>query len=200
MFDTFIRMGLYGFLKYFYKRVKRSIFMRPILKIISFMIEAIDKNLRRGIKLLNAITDEQYSNKEVPPYYSSIGNNMRHVLDIFACVFNGIDSRKVDFSDRKRNELAERKTAFGIAYFNEILEKLNGIREVDFNIIVSVTDDLGTGRLTANYTLGAALIQAHSHAIHHYASIGFIVDRLGIELPDADFGYNPTTPRKVLVK
>ena len=49
--------------------------------------------------------------------------------------------------------------------------------------------------VTVNYTLASALIQAHSHAIHHFASIGYIISQLGIELPDADFGYNPTTPK-----
>jgi hypothetical protein len=43
--------------------------------------------------------------------------------------------------------------------------------------------------------LSSALIQTHRHAIHHFASIGYIINQLGIELPDNDFGYNPTTPR-----
>jgi hypothetical protein len=63
---------------------------------------------------------------------------------------------------------------------------------------VKVRDDLGLGMVTANYTLAAALIQAHSHAIHHFASIGYIISQLGISLPDGDFGYNPTTPKKNL--
>ena len=67
-------------------------------------------------------------------------------------------------------------------------------------MIVAVSDDLGSGVVTTNYTLGGALAQAHSHAIHHFASIGFIIHQLGIDLPDADFGYNPTTPKKVLVE
>lgn len=161
------------------------------------MIDAIEKNLQRGIKLLNSISDEQYSNNTIPPYFSSIGSNMRHILDVFSCIFNGVDCCNVDFSDRERNILAEQKTAEGIAYFERIIMKLNTLKKEDFDKIISVTDDLGTGRVTANYTLGSALIQAHSHAIHHYASIGFIINQLGIELPDADFGYNPTTPRLV---
>ena len=28
-------------------------------------------------------------------------------------------------------------------------------------------------------------------------TIGFIIHQLGVELPDADFGFNPTTPKKV---
>lgn len=162
-----------------------------------FMIDAIEKNLQRGIKLLNSITDEQYSNSTIPPYFSSIGCNMRHVLDAFTCIFNGLESKHIDFSDRERNQLAEEKTKFGIAYFNNTIAKLHQLEEADFDMTISVCDDLGTGIVTANYTLGSALIQAHSHAIHHYATIGFIINQLGIELPDADFGYNPTTKERV---
>ncbi|MDO6674644.1 DinB family protein [Tenacibaculum sp. 1_MG-2023] len=164
------------------------------------MIAAINKNLQRGIKLLEAINDEQYSDTSIPPYYSSIGANMRHILDVFVCIFNGLDKKCVDFSDRERNQLAEQKTEFGIVYFKEVIEQLYCLETEDFDTIISVTDDLGTGKVTANYTLGSALIQAHSHAIHHFASIGFIINQLGIELPDADFGYNPTTPKKELVR
>ncbi|MDX8553352.1 DinB family protein [Tenacibaculum sp. 1B UA] len=164
------------------------------------MIAAINKNLQRGIKLLEAINDEQYSDTSIPPYYSSIGANMRHILDVFVCIFKGLDKKCVDFSDRERNQLAEQKTEFGIVYFKEVIEQLYCLETEDFDIIISVTDDLGTGKVTANYTLGSALIQAHSHAIHHFASIGFIINQLGIELPDADFGYNPTTSKKELVR
>ena len=163
------------------------------------MIDAIEKNLHRGIKLLNSLTDEQYSSKSAPPYYSSIGSHMRHILDVFSCIFDGLETKKVDFSARERNPKAEQTTEAGIAYFNHIIDRLHQLSEDDFDTMISVTDDLGTGKVTANYTLGSALIQAHSHAIHHFASIGFIINRLGVELPDEDFGYNPTTPKKELV-
>lgn len=163
------------------------------------MIEAIEKNLNRGVKLLNSISDEQYSNTTAPPYFSSIGSHMRHILDVFSCIFNGLESKHVDFSARARNPLAEQTTEAGLAYFQSIINQLREIENLDFDMMVSVTDDLGTGKMTANYTLGSALIQAHSHAIHHFATIGFIINRLGVELPDEDFGYNPTTPKKELV-
>jgi uncharacterized damage-inducible protein DinB len=159
------------------------------------MINAIIKNLERGVTLLQAIDDTQYSDTSIRPYYSSIGGHMRHILDVFDCIFEGLEANHVDLTARKRNELAETKTAVGIAYFNQIMDKLKDLDTVDYNKIVKVSDDLGLGMVTVNYTLGAALIQAHSHAIHHFASIGYIISQLGIELPDADFGYNPTTPK-----
>jgi len=164
------------------------------------MISAITHNLERGIKLLNAISDKEYSDNSVAPYYSSIGIHMRHILDVFDCIFEGLETRKVNLAARKRNELAEIKVNIGLAYFEEIVEKLKNLESENLDFVVEVQDDLGLGVVTANYTLASALIQAHSHAIHHFASIGYVISQLGISLPDADFGYNPTTPRDNLIE
>ena len=161
------------------------------------MIDAIENNLLRGVKLLNAISDDQYSNKSVPPYFSSIGCNIRHVLDAFRCVFEGIEKGEIDFSDRIRNTICEEKTAAGIAYFEKMIKKLRNVDTSTFSKIIKVTDNLGSGKITINYTLESALLYAHSHAIHHFATIGFVINQLEIELLDADFGYNATTPKIV---
>ncbi len=159
------------------------------------MIEAIEKNLNRGIQLLNCISDDEYNNTTIAPYYSSIGVHMRHILDVFDCVLIGLESGNINLINRKRNELAENYTQHGIAYFEDILQRLKLIEKEDYNRIVLVTDDLGLGIVSVNYTLGGILIQAHSHAIHHFASVGYVISQLGIALPDVDFGFNPTTPK-----
>ena len=159
------------------------------------MIKAIAQNLERGVQLLTSITDEQYSNASIPPYFSSIGCHMRHVLDAFTSIFNGLESGCVDFSDRKRNTISEEKTTEGIRYFQETLQKLKNLSSENLEKTIEVTDNLGTGDITITYTVENALAYAHSHAIHHFASIGFLVNQLGIELKNPDFGYNPTTPK-----
>ncbi len=159
------------------------------------MIEAIEHNLNRGVRLLNSINDTQYSDTTVEPYHSSIGGHMRHILDVFDCIFCGLETKQIDLTARKRNELAEQKIAFGLLYFEDTIAKLQNLKALDLNQEVEVSDDLGLGMVTATYTLSSVLIQAHSHAIHHFASIGYVICKLGIELPDADFGYNPSTPR-----
>ena len=159
------------------------------------MVEAIEKNLERGIQLLKCISDDEYSNTTIAPYYSSIGGHMRHILDVFDCIFDGLYVNEINLINRKRNELTENYTKNGVHYFEEVLNKLQTVKTENFDTIVKVTDDLGLGVVTANYTLAAILIQAHSHAIHHFASVGYIISKLGIQLPDEDFGFNPTTPR-----
>lgn len=162
------------------------------------MISAILQNLNRGVRLLNSIDDKQYSDDSTAPYYSSIGVHMRHILDVFDCVLRGLESGVIDLSDRQRNEMAEIQVQAGIDYYSEIMSRLGQLEGADLDRVVQVRDDLGLGMVTAKYTLAAALIQAHSHAIHHFASIGYIIAQLGISLPDGDFGYNPTTPKKDL--
>ena len=159
------------------------------------MIHAIVQNLERGISLLNAISNDQYSNTTIAPYYSSIGSHMRHILDVFDCIFDGLTNKKVDLIARKRNLIIELKTDEGINYFNETISKLKQLNPNEFINIIEVSDDLGNGIVIAYYTIASVLIQAHSHAIHHFASIGYIISQLGIELPDVDFGFNPTTPK-----
>jgi len=84
------------------------------------MILAIEKNLHRGIQLLSNISDDEYSNTTIAPYYSSIGSHMRHILDVFDCIFKGLNKGEINLINRKRNELAENYTKEGVAYFNEI--------------------------------------------------------------------------------
>ena len=109
----------------------------------------------------------------------------------------GLDSSSINLIYRKRNELAEKHTEHGIQYFYETIKRLKSLESKDYNTIVKVTDDLGLGIISANYTLAGILIQAHSHAIHHFASVGYVISQLGIKLPDDDFGFNPTTPKTI---
>ncbi|MCF6274270.1 MAG: hypothetical protein L3J05_00715, partial [Robiginitomaculum sp.] len=119
------------------------------------MIDAIKHNLQMGIKLLSTICDAQYTDTSVKPYHSSIGSHMRHILDIFDCIFEGLDAGHIDFTARTRNPLVERNAGVGIAYFEQILVKLEALKDADFDQIINVSDDLGLGLITAKYTLAA---------------------------------------------
>jgi hypothetical protein len=125
---------------------------------------------------------------------------MRHVLDISDSVFTGFPNGHVDLTARKRNEDVELKIENGINYFNTILNQVKSINPSDFDVLFLVSDDFGNGKIEQNYTLGGLLAQAHSHAIHHFASLGYIICQLGIEIPDEDFGFNPTTPKKEVLQ
>ena len=160
------------------------------------LISAIVDNLKSAEHLLEDLTKDQFNDTSIGPYHSSIGGHLRHILDVFSCAFKGIESRKINLINRDRNELVETIPSHAANYLQEIIDGLHNAKSLDGNMLLIVTDDLGAGPIDLSYTLSGLLAQAHSHAIHHFACIGYILEQLEVVLPDSRFGYNPTTPEK----
>jgi hypothetical protein len=158
------------------------------------IIDAVTGNLRRLEDLVRNLDQEVYANEGIAPYYSSIGAHVRHILDIFARVADGVETGTVDLTDRRRGTPEEREPERGLTYLATTQRRLEALRTAPQDRPVTVTDDLGQGPVATPYTLGAALCQAHSHAIHHFACIGYLLNLQGLPLPTEGFGVNPTTP------
>ena len=152
------------------------------------------KTLQKSEHLLSNLDDATLANVSIPPYYSSIGGHIRHILDFYDCILNRVDIGKIDLTARKRNKNVETYCEQALDYLNDIITRLKTI-DNDMGSHVTVIDDLGMGIVEMPYTYAALLAQANSHTIHHYAIINYILDRLGIAIKDATFGYNPTTPK-----
>lgn len=161
---------------------------------MDLIVKSTLKTLEKSRVLLSNLTDDQLSNATVSPYYSSIGSHLRHILDFYDCVLNNND-KTVDLTARKRDIEAETICTSAICYLNSITDKLRQLDSTK-NETISVIDDLGCGKMTIEYTFASLLAQANSHAIHHYAIISYILDRIGVQIEDEDFGYNPTSPKK----
>ena len=162
------------------------------------MINDINKNLQRGVILLKSISNDTYTNSSVAPYFSSIGCHIRHILDVFNCILIGYEEGEIDLTSRERNAFIEENIQEGLTYINEIQNRLSEIQLESLKKNVFVIDNIGSGNKTVETTLEAILLQAHSHTVHHFATIGYIIHQLNIELPDSDFGFNATTPKKAI--
>ena len=158
------------------------------------IIQPTIKNLKLAEIPIKDLDANVYANKTSAPYYSSIGGHLRHIFDIFQCILNGLESKTIDLTDRKRGTIAEEDPLEGLKYLNNLIRRLESISSLDPGIIVTIKDNLGQGMVDVPATLGGGLCQAHSHAIHHFACIGYLLHIYGIQLPNKVFGYNPTTP------
>lgn len=160
------------------------------------IIESTIQTLKKAEVLLNSLGNSQLCDATVPPYYSSIGSHIRHILDFYDCVLRGDGENTIDLTARSRNKTVEADCDCALSYLNSILQQLKNAT-FDNGKSILVLDDLGMGKTQIAYTFGALLAQANSHTIHHYAIINYILDRLGVTVNDSDFGYNPTTPKQV---
>jgi hypothetical protein len=161
---------------------------------MNIIIQSALKTLQKSELLLTSLSNEELCDTSIPPYHSSIGSHLRHILDFYDCALNINSDKKVDLTARSRNKDVESKCSSASEYLNSIMSKLNNTRS-NMNDMVTVIDDLGLGKIEMQYTFGALISQANSHTIHHYAIINYIIDRLEIKFNDEDFGYNPTTPK-----
>jgi hypothetical protein len=158
------------------------------------IIQSSIHTLTKSKILLELISNKDLGDHSVPPYYSCIGSHIRHVIDFYDCIFDGILLGKINLINRNRDERIHGDSDYALLNVNRIIKQLENIQGIDLDTAYLVNDDLGLGEVTVKYTLGAILAQANSHAIHHYAIINYILDRLGIIIKDVTFGYNPTTP------
>ena len=160
---------------------------------MKLILESNIYTLQKVKSLLTLLSNEDLKNNSVSPYYSSVGSHLRHILDFYDCILSVQDNR-VDLTARKRNTNIENDCGLAQIYLEEILDKLYQIKNDDNKDLI-VIDDLSLGKIEINYTLSALLAQANSHTIHHYAIINYILNGLGIQIDDENFGFNPTTPK-----
>jgi uncharacterized damage-inducible protein DinB len=164
----------------------------------TIVIDSLLNTLYKSKNLLTELNDSSYCCKEIGPYYSSVGSHVRHILDFYNCIFKGLESKHIDLTLRERNQTIERDCNCAISEIDTVASKLKDLYGADLTLLLDVEDDLGDGNITLQYTLGAILAQANGHTVHHYAIIGYIMDRLDVVIEDENFGYNPTTPKAVL--
>ncbi len=169
-------------------------YITSIFSMKELIISSINHNLNKAIVLLDALDTETYCDNSVGPYHSSIGSHIRHTLDFFDCVIHGLDTNDIDLTSRKRDEIISTNKEAAKNHIYALQETLLSYIDVNTDYLIHVTDNMGQGKVTVNYTLESILAHANSHAIHHYATIGYILDQLEIELKIPGFGYNPTTP------
>ncbi len=158
------------------------------------IVQAINHNLQNAISLIDGISTEIYTDTSVGPYYSSIGSHIRHALDFFDCVIDGLQENKIDLTARKRDEIISTNPDAARNHIYEIQQQLASFVDVNTDYLLHVTDNLGQGKVTIMYTLESILAQANTHATHHYAIISYMLQAMNVDVAIESFGYNPSTP------
>lgn len=164
---------------------------------ITTQIDATCQTLNSARQLLENIDSDAYNNRDAAPYHASVGGHIRHILDVYDSTLRGIENRKVDLADRRRDPQIETIPAIALHNLERICQELRTLASLPSKLELTVVDELGNGRVEIPYSLAALLYQAQSHAIHHFACIGYILAHQNIQIPIAGFGYNPTSPKGV---
>ena len=160
------------------------------------MISLIRDNcdfLRQGIDLLERHTPESYVNADLQSFGSSIGSHIRHVLDHYLSLVDGIEGGVVDYDDRERGTAVETDLASGIALAKETIVRLESLEtKLGKRLEVNVSANTREDDSRSESTVGRELQFLASHTVHHYALIAIASRMQGIS-PIDTFGIAPST-------
>ncbi|MGF1769927.1 DinB family protein [Enterovibrio makurazakiensis] len=128
----------------------------------------------QSLELLHQLSDAQYNHVAAPYLQSSIGQHMRHILDVFHAITVCPRSDFIDYDVRRRAHPVEKEKAIAITEWISLCDWLDALSEDDLLSLVNVSGEVSLTHHVASVThstLGRELSFVASHAVHHFALI-----------------------------
>jgi hypothetical protein len=152
---------------------------------------AINNTLVQLKKIIDQLTDSEYSKPSSVLFNASIGQHVRHVIELYSCLFNGYDTGIVNYENRKRDERIETDKNFAVELMQMIFRNID---KTNKNLLLhSCYDEVSDESIMVETNYYRELIYNLEHTVHHMALIRVgIRDVSGINIP-ADFGVATST-------
>ena len=152
------------------------------------LIQSIKNNLSENIELLRQLTNDEFIQKNPELSNATIGEHMRHIIELFGCLLENYDYGLINYDDRKRDILLQTDKNEAIAIIEKYLlelDKPNKPLSLTHNCFSPIE------LLQTNYF--RELIYNLEHSIHHQALIKVALHSLPhIKIPST-FGVAPST-------
>jgi len=149
------------------------------------------------VVLLNQMKAEHYA-LNILSLNASVSQHVRHILEFYVCLFDGLKSGLINYDKRKRDPRIENNKSFTLELIDEIKEKIsNQTVNSDLTLELKYGEESEDSiHLSTNYY--RELAYNIEHTIHHLAIIKqTIVEHFNyVELPEY-FGIASSTIRFV---
>jgi hypothetical protein len=133
---------------------------------------------------LDQLPADDYSRPCVNLTGATIGQHVRHIIEMFLCLENGYKSGVVNYENRKRDTLIETDKSVAMNLLQEIY---NGLSKMDKPLILEgVYNDDSDNQMQFPTNYYREIVYNLEHTIHHMALIRVGLNELSsIELPDS---------------
>lgn len=116
-----------------------------------------------------------------------IGPHLRHVIEHYEALLNGLDRGVVDYDNRPRERALERDAALAQSRCTTLVAALENRRAQAWPERVAVAVDGGVHgevRFVSGSTPLRELLFVAGHAVHHYALLRVLLEAEGLTLPE----------------
>ena len=152
------------------------------------LVQIVKQNLSENIDLLQQLTNEELTLPFLELSNATIGEHMRHIIELLGTLLNHYESGSINYDKRKREIILQSDTKEAI----KILEKYRS--ELDKpNKSLSLTHNCFSDTETLETNYFRELLYNLEHSIHHQALIKVALYHLPhIKIADS-FGIAPST-------
>ncbi len=137
------------------------------------------------------LSQEEYIQPSKTLFNNTIGQHVRHIIELFQCLENGYETGTVNYEKRKRDMVIEGSKQTALELLHKIHESLDRQNK---ELVLEATYDEHSGetiKLATNYFREIAYNLEHT--IHHMALIRVGINEISsIQLP-AEFGVASST-------
>jgi hypothetical protein len=140
---------------------------------------------------LNQLSQEEYSQPCKTLFNNTIGQHVRHIIELFQCLEKGYESGVVNYEKRKRDTAIEADKELASRLLLEIHGALS--KENKALTLEASYDDHTTEPILFDTNYNREIAYNLEHTIHHMALIRVGINEISsIELPE-DFGVASST-------
>lgn len=161
------------------------------------MINDCTRNLSSLRSMLEGISNDEYAQSLPILFQASVGQHVRHVLEFYICMIQGIPTGKVNYDQRERDLRLETEVSYAKAIIDSIVASIEGLNPSRALFLVgdSGVQDVCPFEISTN--VERELAYNLEHSIHHQALIKIGLSELNrLDLIDAEFGVAPSTLRQ----
>ena len=147
------------------------------------MIQSLTEQLHALRSLLYRLTDEQYTHRSSMLNNATIGQHVRHVIELAQCLVLAYEAGAVNYDKRKRDERMENSRSFALLQLEELLQSVNKPeKKLQLQVIT------GEGSLTLETWYNREVHYNTEHAIHHMALIRVALKEMQLDVINESFG------------
>lgn len=153
------------------------------------MIEAIKANLNELRALLTQLSQEELTESYEELSKATIGQHIRHIIELFQCLQNDYNQSEICYDNRKRSILIETNPVIAIQAIDLIVDSLH---LNDKTLIVNYSFNTQENQ-QINSSYHRELLYNLEHSIHHQAIIKVVLLKLSHITISDHFGVAPST-------
>ncbi|RYY17329.1 MAG: DinB family protein [Chitinophagaceae bacterium] len=153
--------------------------------------QAVNNVFVQLAETLKQLSQQEYAQPCSTLFQNTIGQHVRHIIELFQCLENGYDEGVINYEKRKRDSVIENDKEFATKLLNEVYLKLD---RADKDLTLeAIYDDLSDQPISIRTNYSREIAYNLEHTIHHMALIRVGINEVSnINLP-TNFGVASST-------